>query len=249
MTDSQYIKLTNLLYSFIEDADGLRDIWSGKMKEDLIRSGVEISIHDDTIPDDTIPDDTIILPDGSMILPKGLIKMTLSNNIERTMKLMDECEDYSSYHLAFTLYKTMEKFVSSTSDLPAEWSGLFRPLRERCSKIMEIIKPSKKAQSRADANKKGKEDFKKKLLNSQAFIDAKPKKIDDQLDWKMRRLEDLAGWLYDSDLIPIVIDSSGEEVPQWRYADCVFTHKGKVVTKDKLISAWRRSRNKDPRFN
>lgn len=230
MTDSEYIELTNKLKSFTEGADGLRDVWSGKKKEDLIRSGVKISVF---------PDETIILPDGSMILPKGVIKMRLSNAIQRTEKLMDGCKDYSSYHLASTLYKTMDDFVSATSNLPEDLMKMFVPVQDRCREIMDVLKPSRKAMTRADEKRKAVEDFKRSLLASQAFADAKEAgKIDDQLDWK-KGIQELTDWLYKNDLISIKITLSAETV-LWGVADGVFTHAGKVVTKKMLISGYRR---------
>lgn len=239
MTDSEYIELTNKLKSFTEGADGLRDVWSGKKREDLIRSGVKISVF---------PDETIILPDGSMILPKGVIKMRLSNAIQRTEKLMDGCKDYSSYHLASILYKTMDDFVSETSNLPEDLMKMFVPVQDRCREIMDVLKPSRKAMTRADEKRKAVEDFKRSLLASQAFADAKEaRKIDDQLDWK-RDIQELPKWLYDNLLIPVKNTLSAETV-LWGVADGVFTHAGKVITKSKLISGYSRVTVKDVKTN
>lgn len=218
MTDSEYIDLTDKLKSFTDASADLRDTWSGKKKEDLIRSGVKITI----LPDD----ETIILPDGSMILPKGIVKMRLSNAIQRTVKLMDGCKDYSSYHLSSTLYKTMDDFVSATSDLPEDLMKIFVPVQARCREIMNVLKPSRKAMTRADEKKRAVEDFRRSLLASQAFADAKEAKmIDDQMNWKGKGLDSLVLWLVCHVTIPMIGDDYS-----WKEVDGIFVFKGKPVT-------------------
>jgi hypothetical protein len=238
MTDREYLDLTKRLDSFTESAADLRDVWSGKKKENIIRAGGEV------IQDETHHYEFIILSDGSMLMPKELIRLNLSNAIHQTVKPMDGCDDFSSYRLAPTLYQKMDKFVSVTSDLQEDLNKLFSPLQDRCLEIMALLKPSKKAETRADNKKKATDRFVKELMGSEAFANAKKDGwIDDQLNWT-QSLDLLAAWLYKYLLIPVTNDEFNEEA-QWFVADHVFTNNGKDVTKDMLAQAFWRAKNKD----
>ena len=237
MTDREYLDLTKRLDSFTESAADLRDVWSGKKKENIIRAGGEV------IQDETHHREFIILSDGSMLMPKGLIRLNLSNAIQRTVKLMDGYDGYSSYRLAPTLYQKMDKFVSETSDLPEDLVRLFAPLHARCREVMALLKPSQKAETRADVKRKEIEKFVKRLKESEAFAKAKKDGwIDDQLVWT-QGLNLLAGWLYDNRIIEVIWTEKIER-PQWQFADGVFTHKGKKVTRTALKYAYNRYNKK-----
>ena len=167
---------------------------------------------------------TLVFTDEAKAHPDYKEKYFLLGRAERECKsligILDGIDDFASYYHAANLFKLMDAFVSATSD-----QTVFRPVLVRCRKIMGVLKPSKKAQERADARKKAIEDYKEFVLRSPAFLEAKDALIDDQMNWKGKGLDSLVLWL----VCKVTVPMTGDDY-SWKEVDGIFVFKGKPVT-------------------
>lgn len=229
MTDKEYIKISGSLKTLIELAKTFRVVLSKKEVKivDAISKGLidsDLDYYQMRVKEN--PEDTILVgSDEAKAHPKYKERYLLLGRAERECKsligILDGVDDFASYHLASDLFKLMAAFVSATSD-----QAVFRPALVRCRKIMGVLKPSKKAQERADAKKKAIDDYKTYVLQSPAFIKAKKDgDIDEQMNWNGKRLDSLVLWLVCHVTVPMIGDDYS-----WKEVDGIFVFKGKPVT-------------------
>ena len=114
MTDKEFIEMTRLLDSLTEGADTLRDLFPGKVTDE-VRSNPHFKLR------------------------WGLLDQA-EKEVKALVVLINECEDWTSNKFqASEILRRMCAFVSATSGMPKGISWPFKFIRSLCVKPMEMI--------------------------------------------------------------------------------------------------------------
>ncbi len=114
MTDKEFIEMTRLLDSLIKGADTLRDLFPGKVTDE-VRSHPQFKARWDLLT-------------------------RAENEVQGLVGLINGCEDWTSdIFKASEIYRMMCGFVSATSGMPVGISYPFKKVRSLCEKPMAII--------------------------------------------------------------------------------------------------------------
>lgn len=114
MTDKEFIEMTRLLDSLIKGADTLRDLFPGKVTDD-VRSNPQFKA-------------------------RWALLTRAEKEVEDLVGLINGCEDWTSDKFqASEIYRMMRGFVSATSRMPVGISYPFKKVRSLCEKPMAII--------------------------------------------------------------------------------------------------------------
>lgn len=114
MTDKAFIEMTRLLDSLTKGADTLRDLFPGKVTDE-VRSNPQFKARWDLLT-------------------------RAENEVKDLVGLINGCEDWTTDKFkAGEIYRRMRAFVSATVGMPVGISGPFKKVRSSCEKPMEII--------------------------------------------------------------------------------------------------------------
>lgn len=114
MTDKEFIEMTRLLDSLIKGSDTLRDLFPGKVTDE-VRSHPQFKA-------------------------RWALLTRAEKEVEDLVGLINGCEDWTSDKFqASEIYRMMRGFVSATSGMPVGISYLFKKVRSLFEKPMAII--------------------------------------------------------------------------------------------------------------